>query len=116
MSWLLSIGALCGKRIWHLLVLLLPVLFQLCIMLVPTLGGLVIYITPVQDVHALGIVWLEVTGMCCCVAVVQVCIARSRPGGWHKRVTGVAGLSNAWQYVSCCSQQLGECTAGWHTA
>jgi hypothetical protein len=59
---------------------------------------------------SVGGVHKRVTDMCCCVAAIQVCMARSRPSGWHKRVTGVAGLSNAWQYASCCSQQLGECT------
>lgn len=43
------------------------------------------------------------------LCVVQVCMARSRPSGWHLRMAGVAGLSSAWQYTSCCSQQLGEC-------
>ncbi|KAF6262102.1 hypothetical protein COO60DRAFT_1699512 [Scenedesmus sp. NREL 46B-D3] len=42
----------------------------------------------------------------------QVCVARSRPGGWHLRVTGMAGLGSAWQYASCCSQQLGLFAVG----
>ncbi|WIA41266.1 hypothetical protein OEZ86_004871 [Tetradesmus obliquus] len=42
----------------------------------------------------------------------EVCMARSRPSGWHLRMAGVAGLSSAWQYTSCCSQQLGLCAVG----